>query len=42
MINKERSEEALTPFDREYLYDKNFYKKHNMGTETIFNKYFFS
>ena len=35
---KRQTEEALTPLDKEYLYDKNFYKKHNMGTETSLNK----
>ena len=35
---KRHVEEALTPLDREYLYDKNFYKKHHMQTETSLNK----
>ena len=35
---KRQAEEALTPLDKEYLYDNNFYKKHNMGTETSLNK----
>ena len=37
-IEKRKTEEALTPLDREYLYDKNFYKKYNMGTEKTLNK----
>ena len=35
---KRQTEEALTPMDKEFLYDKNFYKKYNMGTETSLNK----
>ena len=33
-----KKEIKLTPEDREYLYDKEFYKKHNMNTEPNLNK----
>ena len=38
--SKVKKEEAvaLTPADREYLYDKEFFKKHNMNTESDLNK----
>ena len=38
--SKVKKEEAvaLTPADREYLYDKEFFKKHNMNTESNLNK----
>ena len=29
---------ALTPVDREYLFDKAFFKKYNMNTESNLNK----
>ena len=35
---KEAKEAILTPADKEYLYDKEFYKKHNMNTEPNLNK----
>ena len=35
---KEETEEGLNLLDKEYLFDKNFYQKHNMGTETSLNK----
>ena len=31
-------EEVLKPLDREYYYDKNFYRIHNMETEKTLNK----
>ena len=33
-----QNEETLTPLDREYLYDKNFYKNNNMRSEATLNK----
>ena len=32
-VEKRQVEEKLTPLDKEYLYDKTFYKKYNMWTE---------
>ena len=37
-VEKRQIEQTLTPFDKEYLYDKDFYKKYNMGTEESLNK----
>ena len=36
--NKGKVEDVLKPLDREYYYDKNFYKTHNMETEKTLNK----
>ena len=37
--SKQKKEEIkLTPADKEYLYDKEFFKKHNMNTEPNLNK----
>ena len=36
--NKGKVEDILKPLDREYYYDKNFYKTHNMETEKTLNK----
>ena len=35
---KSKKEEILSPADREYLYDKEFFKKYNMNTEPSLNK----
>ena len=37
-VEKRQIEQTLTPLDKEYLYDKDFYKKYNMGTEESLNK----
>ena len=37
-VEKRQTEENLTPEDREYLFDKTFYKHHNMGTTKTLNK----
>jgi len=37
-VEKRHIEQTLTPLDKEYLYDKDFYKKYNMGTEESLNK----
>ena len=36
--DKRKMEDLLKPLDREYYYDKNFYKTHNMETEKTLNK----
>ena len=36
-VEKRQIEQTLTPLDKEYLYDKDFYKKYNMGTEESLN-----
>ena len=36
--NKGKVEDVLKPLDREYYYDKNFYRIHNMETEKTLNK----
>ena len=36
--DKRKTEEVLTPTAREYLFDKDFYKQHNMGTNATLNK----
>jgi len=36
--DKRKVEEVLKPLDREYYYDKNFYRIHNMETEKTLNK----
>ena len=36
--DKRKVEDLLKPLDREYYYDKNFYKTHNMETEKTLNK----
>jgi nitroreductase len=37
-VEKRQIEQTLTQLDKEYLYDKDFYKKYNMGTEESLNK----
>ena len=36
--DKRKMEDVLKPLDREYYYDKNFYRIHNMETEKTLNK----
>ena len=36
--DKRKMEDLLKPLDREYYYDKNFYRIHNMETEKTLNK----
>ena len=36
--NTKKVDGALTPVDREYLFDKEFYKKYNMNSESNLNK----
>ena len=36
--NTKKLDGALTPVDREYLFDKEFFKKYNMNTENNLNK----
>ena len=36
--DKRKMKDLLKPLDREYYYDKNFYKTHNMETEKTLNK----
>ena len=36
--DKRKVEDVLKPLDREYYYDKNFYRIHNMETEKTLNK----
>ena len=37
-VEKRQIEQTLTLLDKEHLYDKDFYKKYNMGTEESLNK----
>ena len=37
-VKLKQTEENITPLEKEYLYDLNFYNKYNMGTNSTLNK----